>query len=131
MLVRFENRFDGWLPEREAATRRCQHEHCNGQQPAGRNEGRGFPRSCRPDKGDRAIGRALPPTFTAVHGRHPAFPTAGGEGGGVASRLLADGDETAARHERNTERFERVLHPLAGVAGQPAHLEAFDGEIGV
>ena len=125
-----EDGFDGWLPEGEAVTNYSGHEPYRGQQPISGNEGRGFLTSYHPDKGDRATGRALSPAFTAGHDQYLAFLVAGGKGDRVGLRLLADGDEAVVWRGRNTERFERVVHPLAGVEGQRLQLELFDNETG-
>ncbi len=117
---------DGWLTEGEAVTNHSQHERYRGQQPISGNGGRGFLTSYHPDKGDRATGRALSPAFTAARGQYLGFLIAGGAGSGVGLRLLADGDESAVWRGRNTGRFERVVHPLAGVEGQSLQLELFD-----
>ncbi len=130
VLARFEDGFDGWLLEGEAVTNHSQYGRYRGQQPVSGNEGRGFLTSYHPDKGDRATGRALSPEFTAVHGQYLTFLIAGGKGGGVGLRLLADGDETAVWRGWNTERFERVVHSLADVAGKRLQLELFDDETG-
>ena len=58
------------------------------------------------------------------------FLIAGGGGSGVGLRLWADGDEAAVWHGENTERFKRVVYPLAEVAGQRLQLELFDDETG-
>ena len=113
-----------------AVTNYSGHEPYRGQQPISGNEGRGFLTSYHPDKGDRATGRALSPAFTAGHDQYLAFLVAGGKGDRVGLRLLADGDETAVWRGGNTERFERVVHPLAGVEGQRLQLELFDNETG-
>ena len=123
VLVHFEDGFDGWLPDSEAVTNHGRHEHYKGQQPISGNAGRGFLTSYHPDKGDRAIGRALSPQFTARAEQYIVFLIAGGRGGGVGLRLLADGDEAAVWRGENTERFNRVVHPLAEVAGQRVQLE--------
>ena len=54
----------------------------------------------------------------------------GGGGSGVGLRLLADGDEAAVWRGETTERFKRVIYPLAEVAGQRLQLELFDNETG-
>ena len=130
VLSRFEDGFDGWLLEGEAVTNHSQYERYRGQQPINGNEGRGFLTSYHPDKGDRATGRALSPAFTAESDQHLAFLIAGGMGSGVGLRLLADGDEAAVWRGENTERFKRVVYPLAEVAGQHLQLELFDDETG-
>ena len=129
-LARFEGGFDGWLLEGEAVTNHGQHERYGGQQLISGNEGRGFLTSYHPDKGDRTTGRALSPMFTAESGQYLAFLIAGGTGGGVGLRLLADGDEAAVWRGENTERFKRVIYPLGEVAGQRLQLELFDDETG-
>ena len=130
VLARFEDGFDGWLLEGEAVTNHSQYERYRGQKPINGNEGRGFLTSYHPDKGDRATGRALSPAFTAESDQYLAFLIAGGVGSGVGLRLLADGDEAAVWRGENTERFKRVVYPLAEVAGQRLQLELFDGETG-
>ena len=129
-LGRFEDGLDGWLPEGEAITNHDRRERGADRQPVGGNEGRGFLTSHHPGKGDRATGRALSPAFTAGSDQYLAFLIAGGAGGGVGLRLLADGDEAAVWRGWNTERFRRVVHPLAEVAGRRLQLELFDGETG-
>ena len=129
-LARFEDGFDGWLLEGEAITNHNQHERYGGQQPISGNAGRGFLTSYHPDTGDRPTGRALSPAFTASPGQYLAFLIAGGRGDGVGARLLADGEETAVWQGENTERFQRVVYPLAEVAGQRLQLELFDDESG-
>ena len=129
-LARFEDGFDGWLLEGEAVTNHNQHERYGGQQPISGNAGRGFLTSYHPDKGDRTTGRALSPAFTASAGQYLAFLIAGGRGDGVGARLLADGEEAAVWQGENTERFQRVVYPLAEVAGQRLQLEMFDDESG-
>ncbi len=126
----FEDGFDGWLPVGEAVVNHAQHEHYKGQQPISGNTGQGFLTSYHPDKGDRVTGRALSPAFTAEPGQYLTFLIAGGEGGGVGLRLLADGDEVAVWRGRNTERFRQIVHPLADVAGERLQLELFDDETG-
>ena len=74
------------------------------------------------------IGRALSPEFTAASGQYLIFLIAGGAGGGL--RLLVNGDEAAVWRGENTERFKRVVYPLAEVAGQRLQLELFDDETG-
>ncbi len=128
-IGRFEDGLDGWLLEGEAITNQGQHERYRGQQPISGNAGRGFLTSFHPDKGDQTTGRALSPMFTAESG-HLVFLIAGGGGGGVGLRLLADGDEAAIWRGENTERFSRVIHPLREVAGQRLQLELFDDETG-
>ena len=129
-LGRFEDRLDGWLLEGEAVTNHGQHERYRGQQPISGNEGRSFLTSYHPDKGDRATGRALSPAFTADSDQYLIFLIAGGGGSGVGLRLWADGDEAAVWRGENTERFKRVVYPLAEVAGQRLQLELFDNETG-
>ena len=129
-LARFEDGFDGWLLEGEAITNHNQHERYGGQQPISGNAGRGFLTSYHPDTGDRPTGRALSPAFTASPGQYLAFLIAGGRGDGVGARLLADGEEAAVWQGENTERFQRVVYPLAEVAGQRLQLELFDDESG-
>ncbi len=130
VLARFEDGFDGWLPEGEAITNHGQHEHYKGQQPIGGNMGRGFLTSYHPDKGDRATGRALSLAFTAEPDQYLAFLIAGGMGSGVGLRLLADGEEAMVWRGENTERFRQVVHSLAEVAGRSLQLELFDHETG-
>ena len=130
VLARFEDGFDGWLLEGEAVTNHSQYERYRDQQPINGNEGRGFLTSYHPDKGDRTTGRALSPTFTAESGQYLVFLIAGGVGSGVGLRLLAGGDEAATWRGENTERFKRIVYPLAEVAGQRLQLELFDDETG-
>ncbi len=129
-LGRFEDGFDGWLLEGEAVTVHDQHERYRGQQPISGNVGRAFLTSYHPDKGDRATGRALSPAFAAESDQYLIFLIAGGVGSGVGLRLLADGGEAAVWRGENTERFRRVIFPLADVAGQRLQLELFDDETG-
>ncbi len=126
----FEAGFDGWLPEGEAVTNHGRHERYKGQQPISGNFGPGFLTTFHPDKGNRVTGRALSPEFTARADRHLAFLIAGGSGGGVGLRLLADGEETAVWRGKNSERFEAVVYSLAEVAGKRLQLELFDDETG-
>ena len=130
VVVNFEDGFDGWFLEGEAVTNRGRHERYKGQQPISGNLGRSFLTSYHPENGDRVTGRALSPAFTAESGQYLLFLIAGGKGDGVGLRLLADGDEAVVWHGENTERFERVIHPLAEVAGQRLQLELFDEETG-
>ena len=74
--------------------------------------------------------RALSPAFAAESDQYLIFLIAGGVGSGVGLRLLADGGEAAVWRGENTERFRRVIFPLADVAGQRLQLELFDDETG-
>ena len=130
VLARFKDGFDGWLLEGEAITNHSQYERYKGQQPISGNMGRGFLTSFHPENGDRVTGRALSPAFTAESGQYLIFLIAGGGGSGVGLRLLADGDEAAVWRGETTERFKRVIYPLAEVAGQRLQLELFDNETG-
>ena len=129
-LGRFEDGFDGWLLEGKAITNHSQYERYKGQQPISGNMGRGFLTSYHPENGDRAIGRALSPAFTADSDQYLKFLIAGGGDSGVGLRLLADGDEAGVWRGETTERFKRVVYPLAEVAGQRLQLELFDNETG-
>lgn len=51
-------------------------------------------------------------------------------GDGVGVRLLADGEQVAVWRGRNTESFELIVHPLAGLAGKRLQLELFDHATG-
>ena len=128
ILASFEEGFDGWLLKGEAVTN--QHERYSGRRPIGGNMGRGFLTSYHPDKGDRAIGRALSPAFTAESDQYLSFLIAGGMGNGVGLRLLVDGDEAMVWRGKNSERFEWVVYSLAEVAGRRLQLELFDDETG-
>ncbi len=127
-LALFADGLDGWLLEGDAVTNHARYERYRGQQPIGGNEGAGFLTSYHPDKGDRAVGRAFSPVFTAKPGEYLTFLIAGGKGVGVGLRLLADGKQAALWRGENTERFRRMAYPLAGFAGQPLQLELFDDE---
>ena len=130
VLARFEDGFDGWLLEGEAVTNHGQNERYRDQSPISGNKGRGFLTSYHPDKGDLTTGRAFSPAFTAESDQYLTFLIAGGVGSGVGLRLLAGGDEAAVWRGENTERFKRVVYPLAEVAGQRLQLELFDNETG-
>ncbi len=127
-LASFEAGFDGWRLEGKAVTNHGRHKRYEGQQPISGNKSRGFLTSYHPDEGDRVTGQALSPEFAARADQHLVFLIAGGAGDGVGLRLLADGEEAAVWRGKNSERFETVVHPLAGVAGKRLQLEFFDGE---
>ena len=125
-LQHFEDGFGGWLLEGDAVTNHGQHERYTGQQPIHHNVGPGFLTSYHPKEGDRTVGRALSPEFTGTADRLLAFRITGGKDDGVGVRLLADGEQVAVWHGRNTEIFRLIVHPLAGLAGKRLQLELFD-----
>ena len=130
VIQHFEDGFGDWRIEGNAVTNHGRHEHYTNQQPIINIIGLGFLNSYHPTEGDKAVGRALSPEFTATADQLLAFHIAGGSGEGVGVRLLADGGQVAVWRGRNTERFERILHPLADVAGKRLQLELFDHETG-
>ncbi len=129
-IGRFEDGFEGWSLEGEAITNHAGHGRYPGQSLVHGNVGPGFLTSYHPHKGDRAVGRAFSPAFTVESGQYLVFMIAGGKGVGVGLRLLADGVAAAVWRGRNTERFERIVHPLDAVAGSSLQLELFDDETG-
>ena len=129
-LGSFEGGLDGWKLEGEAVTNHADHEHYAGQQSITGNAGPGFLTSFHPDRGDEPVGRALSPEFAADPGQQLFFLLAGGRGGGVGLRLLADGEETAVWRGKNSERLEQIVYSLDEVAGKRLQLELFDNESG-
>ena len=132
----FENGFDGWRVTGDAITNYNQHEIYEGQSLIWNRAADGFLTSYHHGRGNRATARALSPTFTATADQYLAFLIAGGEGKGVGLRLLADGEEVAVWHGRNSDwlpnsaLFRLVVHPLGYVAGKNLQLELFDRELG-
>ena len=129
-LGTFEDGFDDWQLYGDAVTNHRDHEGAYEQQPISGNVGPGFLTSYHPDRGDQVSGGARSPEFTAREDSFVVFRIAGGNGDGVGVRLLADGEEVRTWHGRNSERFEQILHPLAGLAGRTLQLELFDRESG-
>ena len=128
-LQHFEDGIGDWRLEGDAITSYGKHRGYTGRQ-SYRNVGPGFLSSYHPTERDRAVGRALSPEFTVTAGRLLVFCIAGGKGDNVGLRLLADGEQVAVWRGRNTEHFERIVHPLSSVAGKRLQLELFDHETG-
>ena len=129
-IQHFEDGFGGWRIEGDAVTNHGQHGPYADQMPILGNAGPGFLTSFHPILRDKATGRAISPEFTGQDGRLLSFRIAGGKGDGVGLRLLADGKPVAVWRGRNTEHFEQIVHPLAGIAGKRLRLELFDHETG-
>ncbi len=130
LLGDFEGGLDGWKLEGEALANHADHEHYRGQLSIEGNAGPGFLTSFHPDRGDEPVGRALSPEFAADPGQQLVFLLAGGRGGGVGLRLLANGEEAAVWRGKNSEQFEQVVYSLDAVAGMLLQLELFDNESG-
>ena len=130
LVTSFENGFDGWLVRSEAITNHGRHRLYKYQSPVSGNIGRGFLTTFHLREGDKATGSALSPIFGAEAGQYLMFLIAGGAGDGVGLRLLADGEEVAVWHGKDSERFEWVAYPLSEVAGRGLQLELFDDEAG-
>ena len=136
-LGHFENGFDGWRLTGESISNYNQHAHYAGQSLIWNRADSGFLTSYHPSKGNRAVGRALSPEFTATADQYLAFLIAGGDGNRVGLRLLADGEEAAVWRgmnsdwlPKNSALFQLVVHPLGYVAGKTLQLELFDRELG-
>ena len=129
-LGSFDVGLDGWILEGSAVTNHADHALYRDQQPIRGNLGSGFLTSYHPDERDNATGKARSPEFTAGPDQLLAFRIAGGAGDDVGVRLLADGEQVAVWHGRNTERFNAVMYALDGMAGQRLQLELFDNATG-
>lgn len=135
-LGRFEGGLDDWLVVGAAITNHGQHGFYQDQLPIFGHVGPGFLTSYHPNKGDKVTGWARSPEFTAADGHHLALLVGGGSGTNVGVRLLADGQEvtTWSWSERfpgstsHVQHFKLIVHPLAGVVGQPLQLELFDND---
>ena len=129
-LGHFENGFDGWRLAGDSISNYNQHANYAGQSLIWNRADSGFLTSYHPSKGNRAVGRALSPEFTATADQYLAFLIAGGDGNRVGLRLLADGEEAAVWRGRNSDQFHLIVHPLGYVAGKTLQLELFDRELG-
>ena len=135
-LGHFDSGLDGWQISGQAISNNNQYENYPGQPSIWNRADDGFLTSYHPSKGNRAVGRALSPTFTATADHYLAFLIAGGEGQRVGLRLLADGEEAAvwrgsiSDRRPNSTLFRLTVHPLGHVAGKTLQLELFDRELG-
>ena len=124
-LGRFEGGLDGWEIVGAAITNHGQHQFYQAQIPICGHAGPGFLTSYHPAEGDKPIGKARSPTFTAQP-EHVLALLGGSDEANVGVRLLADGQEVAIWRGEGNEHFRLIAHPLAAVAGQPLPLELFD-----
>ncbi len=122
----FENEFDGWKLSGDGISNYSQHADYEGQALIWNRADGGFLTSYHPTKGDRAVGTALSPEFTATADDYLSFLIAGGERSNVGLRLLADGREVSVWRGPGGDWFQFVVHPLGYVAGKTLQLELFD-----
>ena len=92
--------------------------------------GQDFLTSYHPAARDTTTGRAVSPVFTGAADELLSFRIAGGDGDAVGVRLLVDGEQATVWRGTQSERFRRIDHPLAEVAGRPLRLELFDLDTG-
>ena len=130
ILAHFGNGLDGWRLSSDSFSNYAHHESSQDQRLIWARADSNYLTSYHPTLGNQATGRARSPTFTAAADQYLAFLIAGGEKEGVGLRLLADGDEVAVWHGRNSNHFKMTVHPLGYVAGRPLQLELFDQESG-
>ncbi len=125
-LGRFEGGMDGWRVAGAAVTNHGHHEFYQDQLPIFGHVGPGFLTSYHPMTGDKPIGKARSPMFTAQPEHVLTLLVGGDDEANVGVRLLADGQEVASWQGEGNEHFRLIVYPLTEVTGQALQLELFD-----
>ena len=128
LLLQFDDGIANWRIEGDVFNR-SQHRQSALQRRIEGNVGADILTTFHPRRGDRGVGRALSPEFTAGPAELLSLRIAGGSRN-VGLRLLADGEHAAVWWGDVWGPFRRVERPLADLAGKRLQLELFDHETG-